>query len=198
MQTPQEHDIRRQLTRIAASGRFKEAGRARRFLAFIVEEALTGNGAELKENIVGIKVFDRPADYDPRLDAIVRVEAGRLRTKLQEYYGQEGASDPVEITLPKGGYAPSFAWRTPSKSNAADTSVSERRVVSTRPSRLFAAVAAGGAIALAAVGVWRVWVAPSIPATRIAVLPFTSYSADPNDKVIAAHSPTKLRPDSYS
>ena len=77
-----------------------------RFLKFVVEQTLAGEGERLKEYVIGVEVFDRDADYDPRLDAIVRVEAARLRTKLAEYYAGEGRSDAVVLNLPKGGYAP--------------------------------------------------------------------------------------------
>jgi TolB-like protein len=53
-------------------------------------------------------VFERDENYDPRLDSIVRVEAGRLRAKLDEYYNNGGTGSPVRISLPKGAYAASF------------------------------------------------------------------------------------------
>lgn len=81
----------------------------KRFLEFTVRQALEGRSGELKEALVGVEVFDRPADYDPRLDPIVRVEARRLRQKIQEYYATEGARDPVRIEYAKGGYAPAIA-----------------------------------------------------------------------------------------
>src|SRR4051812_23284077 len=79
-----------------------------RFLRFVVEQTLAGRGEEMKESLVGIDVFDRAADYDPRIDPIVRVEARRLRKKLQQYYAGTGASDAVHIELPKGTYVPLF------------------------------------------------------------------------------------------
>jgi TolB-like protein len=62
----------------------------------------------LKEFAVGIEVFERDGNYDPRLDSIVRVEAGRLRTKLDEFYNSDGAASPIRISLPKGGYSAHF------------------------------------------------------------------------------------------
>ncbi len=82
-----------------------------RFLRFAVEEALDGNAAELKENVIGTQVFDRPVSYDPRLDPIVRVEARRLRTKLRAYYEKRGQNDSVILDFPKGRYVPAFRWR---------------------------------------------------------------------------------------
>jgi TolB-like protein len=77
-----------------------------RFLRFCVEETLAGRASELKEFTLGLGVFDRPPDFDPRTDPIVRVEARRLRDKLATYYRSDGASDDLVLELPKGGYAP--------------------------------------------------------------------------------------------
>ncbi|MBZ5585875.1 MAG: tetratricopeptide repeat protein, partial [Acidobacteriia bacterium] len=76
---------------------------------FAVERALAGE--PVKEALIGVEVFGRPADYDPRVDPIVRVEARRLRSRLAAYYQGPGAGDPVIIDLPKGGYVPVFASR---------------------------------------------------------------------------------------
>ncbi|HYO80363.1 MAG TPA: hypothetical protein VES20_03110 [Bryobacteraceae bacterium] len=77
-----------------------------RFLRFIVEREIAGRGSELKEYTIGLEVFDRPKDYDPRVDPIVRVEARRLRSKLQTWY--ECSNSPIRIELPKGSYVPKF------------------------------------------------------------------------------------------
>jgi hypothetical protein len=58
------------------------------------------------------EVFDRDVSFDPAIDAIVRVEAARLRAKLREYYDREGCTDPVRFELPKGAYAIRMEWRT--------------------------------------------------------------------------------------
>jgi serine/threonine-protein kinase len=106
MTTPVE--VREQLGKILASEPFSRAERMSRFLRFIVEETLAGRGLHLKEYLIGIEVFDRQSSYDPRTDPVVRGEARRLRTKLMEYYEQEGRQDSVRIHLPKGSYAPEF------------------------------------------------------------------------------------------
>jgi TolB-like protein/tetratricopeptide (TPR) repeat protein len=100
--------IRGQLEKILASEAFARAGRMSRFLRFIVQETLDGKGAKLKEYSVGVEVFDRDKTYDPRTDPVVRGEARRLRTKLMEYYENEGKEDLVRIHLPKGSYAVVF------------------------------------------------------------------------------------------
>ena len=103
--------IRKELKKIQASRFFRNADRMSRFLGHVVELTLEGKGDELKEYSIAIVVFDREPSFDPRLDPIVRVEARRLRKKLDEYYALEGAQDPVRIRLPKGSYAVEFDER---------------------------------------------------------------------------------------
>ena len=103
-----EDQVRAALERVLAAPEFVNATRLSRFLRFAVEKALAGGGADLKEYLLGVEVFDRGQDFDPRLDPIVRVEAGRLRGKLQEYYERSGQGDPVRIVFRKGSYAPTF------------------------------------------------------------------------------------------
>jgi len=112
---------REALERILASPGFKNADRMSRFLRFVVERTVEGKLDDLKEYSIGVEVFDRGADFDPRLDPVVRVEARRLRKKLDEYYASEGARDPLRIGLPKGGYAVEFGEpeRTPAPADSA-------------------------------------------------------------------------------
>jgi serine/threonine-protein kinase len=96
----------RQLERVLASATFQQVDRLKRFLQFIVSEHLEGRGDELKEYVVGVQVFGKESTFDPRTDPIVRVQARRLRARLDRYYRSEGHQDHVIIELPKGGYAP--------------------------------------------------------------------------------------------
>jgi len=76
---------------------------------------LRGEKNKLKEYVIGVEVFDRGEGFDPGHDAIVRVQARKLREKLDDFYQTEGVEDPVRIQCPKGGYVPSFgAWIAPS------------------------------------------------------------------------------------
>jgi TolB-like protein/cytochrome c-type biogenesis protein CcmH/NrfG len=100
--------IRDELLQVCASEPFRKSERQKRFLAFVVQQTLSGNAGEIKEPVVAMEVFDRSADYDPKVDTIVRVEARRLRTKLAEYYSSSGAADPIRIELPIGSYVPVF------------------------------------------------------------------------------------------
>src|SRR5208337_4107555 len=102
-------EIRAELRKILTSQRFRHAEQLRNFLAYIVEKTLAGHGDELKESVVAMEAFQRGSSFDPRLDAFVRVQAGRLRTALAEYYEGESRSDAVRIEIPKGSYTPVFS-----------------------------------------------------------------------------------------
>jgi serine/threonine-protein kinase len=101
----------RQRDRILGSVTFRQVDRLKRFLRFIVSEALAGRGNQLKEYVIGVQVFDKDSAFDPRADPIVRVQARRLRARLERYYREEGGGDALVIELPKGGYAPVFKDR---------------------------------------------------------------------------------------
>ena len=107
---PAEH-IRAALEKILASPGFITADRLTRFLRYVVDETLDGQPDKLKESLLGIEVFNRRPAYDPRVDAVVRTEAVKLRARLKDYYETEGREDPVVIDMPKGGYVPAFRVR---------------------------------------------------------------------------------------
>lgn len=100
--------VRAEIARISASKVFARSERLLNFLRFTVEESLAGRSAKLKEYAVGVEVYGRALDYNPKLDSIVRSEAARLRAKLGEYYAVEGKLNPLRIAYPKGGYVPAF------------------------------------------------------------------------------------------
>lgn len=106
---------RSQLQKILDDSLFARTRRMSRFLQFGVEHALAGTGDQVKEYLVGVDVFDRPKDYDPRVDPIVRVEARRLRAKLRAYYASSGKKDDIVIDFPKGAYAAEFRWKSSAK-----------------------------------------------------------------------------------
>lgn len=97
-----------QLERILASASFTNSERLSRLLRFTVQSAAEGKLDQLKEYALAVSVFDKRHSFDPRFDPIVRVEAGRLRNRLKQYYENEGREDSVIIELPKGSYAPRF------------------------------------------------------------------------------------------
>ncbi|MFZ1467840.1 MAG: hypothetical protein WAT09_02570 [Paracoccaceae bacterium] len=101
--------VETQLARVIGSRQFCNAPRLSRFLTYVVEEDLAGRPERLKGYTIGLEVFDRPEDFDPQTDTIVRVQARALRQKLDQYYAQDGCRDPIHISIAKGSYEPSFA-----------------------------------------------------------------------------------------
>jgi hypothetical protein len=100
--------IREQMERIIASTPFHNSKRYPRFLRFIVEETLKGNGALLKERVLAVEVFDKPPNYDASEDPIVRVAAGEVRKRIAQYYVEPGRESELRIDLPPGRYVPDF------------------------------------------------------------------------------------------
>lgn len=157
--------VRAQLDRIERSPHLAESGRLAVLLRHLVEEALAGNAAALKEAAIGNAVYAREPAYDPRFDSTVRVEARRLRRKLAAFYAAPGDEDRVEIALPTGSYVPRFSWLRPGRPSAAgaareaeaqETQARERRAQETGTFR-----EGSGAV--------------------VAVLPFTPLSGAPED-----------------
>lgn len=79
-----------------------------KLLRYLADHAVKHPGTALKEYQIATEVFGRPADFDPHLDSLVRVQAGRLRSKIAEYYSSEGIDDPIVVELPKGTYSLTF------------------------------------------------------------------------------------------
>lgn len=100
--------IRSQLRKILNSDEFDASNRNRKFLSYVVEEAIAGRAHRLKAYNIATTVFGRDTNFDPQADPLVRIEARRLRRSLEYYYLTTGKDDPLTITIPKGGYAPSF------------------------------------------------------------------------------------------
>ena len=137
--------IQVQLDRILSSKTFAQVDRLKRFIRFIVQEAVAGHSSELKEYVVGVQVFGKEPSFDPRTDPIVRVQARRLRARLVRYYREEGEADEIIVDLPKGGYSPSFRRRegaTPARASLTAT-LAGRNTVEVRP---FADRSPGGSL----------------------------------------------------
>ncbi len=173
-------EVRAELSRVLSSPDFRRSPQLQRLLSFVVNETLAGRSDRLKEYTVGVEVFARPASYDPRLDSLVRVEAKRLRTLLDQYYANGGTSDPVRIDLPKGSYVPTFHQRS---AELGLTSIS----AGNNESRPWRRVALAMAVLLSLIlGYWGLRSRPqSAPSTRtIAVLPFENLSSDPENEYL--------------
>ena len=173
--------IQQQVDKVLSSPGFARNERLSRFLRFVVEKQLEGKTGEIKESLVGIDVFGRTPGYDTRSDSVVRTEAAKLRARLAEYYAGEGASDPIVVELPKGGYTPVFHQKAEVREAA--TAGSKARAPHRATRRWVLATCAGAVIALAAAGLWRLeHQSEPIP---IAVLPLVNLSQDPANEYFA-------------
>lgn len=148
-------EIRAALEKICASPGFANADRICRFLRYAVDASLDHENDKLKETLIGIEVFGRKPTYDPRIDAVVRTEAVKLRARLKSYYETEGLEDPVVIEMPKGAYVPAFRRREepveaplPSAGTADSSGVidSKRGLIKTGAAALLVVLILGGSV----------------------------------------------------
>ena len=114
-----------QLERILKSRLFQDSVSLKSFLRFVVMKTIQGESAGLKEYVIATEVFGRSSDYDPKSDSVVRVQAGRLRGKLRDYYLTEGGADPITLEMPKGRYIPTFSRREPSLAPSPEVDAAE-------------------------------------------------------------------------
>ncbi|HXA52320.1 MAG TPA: hypothetical protein VNV86_18510, partial [Candidatus Acidoferrum sp.] len=103
-----EAELRAHLDDIIKGAAFKGSHRSQAFLKHIVEHALHGEPADLRERSIGVALFGRPVTYDTADDAIVRVTASDVRKRLLQHYGTAGAESNFRINLPAGSYVPEF------------------------------------------------------------------------------------------
>jgi tetratricopeptide (TPR) repeat protein len=106
MTEPQMQAARQQLERMLGRNLFARSEQLSRLLRFLIEQHLGGRDGDLKEVVIGVEVFGRRPDYNPKADPIVRTEIRRLRQRLREYYQNEGSADAIRFDIPKGGYVP--------------------------------------------------------------------------------------------
>jgi hypothetical protein len=83
-----------------------------KLLRYLAKHALDHPGSSIKEYQIATEVFGRSTDFDPQLDSMVRVQAGRLRVKLAEYYNSDGEADSIMVELPRGTYVLSLHHRS--------------------------------------------------------------------------------------
>ncbi len=102
--------VLRELERILSSRFFKNAGRSRQFLEFVVRHKLDGHAGQLKERTIGTEVFLRAPGYATGDDPVVRVQAGEVRRRLEQYYQALQDPSPLRIELPVGSYSPQIHW----------------------------------------------------------------------------------------
>jgi hypothetical protein len=138
-----------------------------KFLKFVVDETLEGRGARLKAYTIATLALEREASFDPQANSIVRVQAMRLRELLGSYYVGAGASDPMQILLPRGTYQPAFERRAEGEEVGAEIAAAESpaRDKLRRSFRYPAMLLIAGCLAAAALIVWSVWTSPGPPST---------------------------------
>ena len=182
-ESPSTETVRDQLERVLASQVLAGSDQLKRLLRLVVERTLDGQPALLKEYNLGLEVFQRPPDYDPKVDPIVRVQARRLRAKLDEYYTGEGAADPLVIQIPKGAYTPVFERRNHSFP-ASKSSAAFRRGWLLLP--------LGAGLVLAAFLLWKPLTPPADPDRSVAVLPLKLFAKDDSRLHIAEQTTETL------
>lgn len=97
-----------QIEKITASPLLNGSDALCRLLRFLATEAVINPGVAVKEYRIATELFHRPPEFDPKLDSTVRVQTARLRSKLAEYYGTDGATDDLLVEIPKGSYLLSY------------------------------------------------------------------------------------------
>lgn len=100
-----------QIERLTKSHSLHSSESLCKLLRYLAEHSLDHPGVALKEYQIATEVLGRPAGFDPQSDSTVRVQAGRLRVKLAEYYSHEGPDDPIVVEIPKGSYTLTFHLR---------------------------------------------------------------------------------------
>lgn len=108
--------VLQELDRILSSRHFRSADRCKQFLRYVVLSKLDGHTDRLKERTIGTEIFQRPPGYATGDDPVVRVQAGEVRRRLEQYYQDAPPDSPLRIELPVGSYAPIFHWGTSSSS----------------------------------------------------------------------------------
>jgi hypothetical protein len=106
----EKNAVQQQLEHLLASPLFNSSKRYGQFLRLVVTRALDGQGSQLKERVLGIEIFERPADYDTNTDPIVRVTAAEIRKRIDHYYQDPKHSQEIRIFLSSGSYVPHFSW----------------------------------------------------------------------------------------
>jgi hypothetical protein len=116
--------VLKELRKVLDSQPFRNSARSKQFLSYVVQHKLEGREELLKERTIGTEIFQRKADYATADDSVVRVQAGEVRRRLEQYYHSVPSPSPGRIELPLGSYAPEFRWDSPPASLADSTAAS--------------------------------------------------------------------------
>jgi hypothetical protein len=151
-----------QLERILGSPSFRNSKRYSRFLRYLVEQTLAGSAGVLKERMLGVDVFGRPAEYDNYSDPVVRMAAGEVRKRIAQYYHDPGRERELRIDLPLGSYVPEFIETVLPPEQSAPPAIPATPAAvlpARRPVRLLTGIACA-AVMVAALALWHPWVRP--------------------------------------
>jgi hypothetical protein len=145
--------------RVADSDYFRKGPKLRAFLLYVCENTILGRPEDVREQLIGSKIFGRRADYDPSADNIVRVEARELRKRLEAYFASEGKDEGVILEIPKGAYVPIFRPREDTALppvEAEEPAAGAPVRTTARASRWLVTIVAMGLVAWAAATLWLV------------------------------------------
>jgi len=183
---PEAAALRGTLEKLLDSETFARSERARKLLRYLVEQEQAGRSARLKGFAIAVDVFGRDADFDPSTDAVVRVQAGRLRDLLDQYFATEGADDPVRIIIPRGSYVPTYSCGlSQADSAAAETSRDlAEQMVSPAPAAMPGKTTARSRVRGRSIGGYLVrqmrmfWVAIAVVMVMLGFVSYNSYRTD--------------------
>jgi adenylate cyclase len=192
-----EEEIRAGLERVAESDVLADSPKLKEFLRYVVNETLAGKADRLKGFTIALEVFNRDDVENAQTSTIVRVEAGRLRRRLVEYYGGTGSGDPIRIEIPKGGYVPVFSRNQLAEQDSAELPVRKSEQLRLGKWTIPSLVAI--VVAIVAVGGFRWQFANDNPSqsanasppvafqkgTTLAVLPFTDATSNDSAGLMA-------------
>jgi hypothetical protein len=167
---PSKQERLGQVDRILRSPGFHNSEILRDLLAHLAQRSMEEPARSVKEYEIAVDALRRGPDFDPRVDSSVRVHSARLRTKLAEYYQGDGATEPVEVFLPKGTYLLSYRYRSLPRATApvpqaAAASAVEAALLSRRPWLAWALAAFGLAATLS--GLWKWYDRPASPPSTV-------------------------------
>jgi Malectin domain len=124
-QSPEAEQIKSEIEAVLRSDAFLRAPSLAQFLSYVCRKALSGEADQIKEYNIAVEAFGRSPNFDQKEDAIVRVEAHRLRKRLKSYYEAEGASHSVRIVIPAGQYVPMFVFAKPGELSPPEADTAE-------------------------------------------------------------------------
>lgn len=108
---PDVADFRAAFDLLLANQTIKLSGLQRRLLGYLGNKSLDGQADQLKEYVIGLEAFGKSPQYNPQEDSSVRVQAARLRQRLDEYFEHEGSTEPIVVRLQKGCFRVTFERR---------------------------------------------------------------------------------------